>query len=102
VCSWVHVAVGWLGELLVSQHLVLETNKAGFHAHVGSPVSKNVEAGLDVAVALVYRWDVDLRGELDDGWSDGVILAAFESQEVDTVVVVGAWGTNDRAIPVSE
>lgn len=100
-CS-VHVTVGWLRSLLVLDHLVLESDKASLDRVVWFPVLEACESGGHLAGGLVDRWHVDLGSELEGGWLSWVVLAGLNEQEVDSVIHVSVWGSDDGSVPLSE
>ena len=59
-CS-VHVTVGGLIHILVSNHLVLEADQGLFHVVVALPVCENAELGwLNLSISLVHAGQVNL------------------------------------------
>ena len=90
-------------EVLVGDHLVLEADEDLFHVVFTLPVRENVELrGLNLAIALVHAWHVDLGTERDLGGLRRVVRTASNGQEVDAVVIFGVRRSNDSALPLSE
>ena len=87
----------------MSQHLVLKADEDLLHVVLCLPSYEHAElGGLDLPVSLVHARKIDSGGEADLGGLHGVVRAALDRQEVDTVVVIRVCGTDDGAIPVSE
>ena len=62
-CS-VHIPISRLGKILVSDHLILQTNQNFFHVIFSLPVGEDVELrGLHSAILLIDTRKVDLRCE---------------------------------------
>ena len=98
----VHVTIGGLGQLLISDHFVLEADEHLLQGVAAVPVGEEREALCDGAGALVHGRNVALRVELDSGRTRGVVLAAADRQHVDAVVEVGVGRADDGAVPVRE
>ena len=102
-CS-VHGAIGWLFETLVGDHLLLQGNEGVLHAAAGwGPVSQVTVLGeVNLAILLVHTWDVDAGVEFDTWWLTWIVFTAHNAQEVDAVLELGVWWTNNGTVPVGE
>ena len=58
--------------------------------------------GVYLSVGLVDEWQVNLGRKPYFGRLVGVIGAALDVQEVDTVVIVGVGWSDDSSVPIGE
>lgn len=84
-------------------HLFLEFDENLFHVVLLSPLGEDVEfVGLDLSVLLIHAGKIGLGEEVHLGSLSGVVGAALDAQEIDTVVEVSVSRANNGAIPLSE
>ena len=97
-----HVTIGWLSESLVLFHLVEEADEGLLHGVLWAPVGEHVELGLNLTVALVNAWQVDLRLEFNSWWGLWVVLSALNCHHVNSIVEGSANWSNDGSVPLGE
>lgn len=92
-----------MGELLVSNHLILQAYKDFLHGVLCSPVCKNTELVIiDLSIGLVNRRKIDFGIKADFRGLFGIVRTAFDCEEVDAVIEVSVGRPNDSSIPISE
>lgn len=90
-------------EFLVVDHLVLQGNKHFFHGILLLPLYEHRElASFDGAVALVDTWQVNFASELYLRLDLGVLGSALDSKEVNSVIEVSVWGSDNGTVPFGE
>lgn len=98
----VHLSISGLCQFLVGRHFLPEGVQHFLHVTVCVPSAERFDfADVDSALTVNAR-EVNLGHECDCGRSIGVLSAADDRQHVDAVVEIGAWWSDDRAVPVSE
>lgn len=98
-----HIAISWLGKLLIRLHFVLESDQDLLKGVSWVPGVEHVELGdLNYSVILVYAWQVNLGSELDGWWLCWVVISASDVEHVNSIVKVRIWWPNDCSIPLSE
>jgi hypothetical protein len=59
-------------------------------------------ASFDGAVALVDTWQVDFASELYLRLDLGVLGSALDIKEVNSVIEVSVWGSDNGTVPLGE
>ena len=101
--SVIGLTVCGLGKFLVGNHLILEADQEFFHGIFCLPLSKDTELSwLYLSVVGVHTWNVHLWEETHIWVLGRIVGAAFDCQEIDTIIKVSVGRSDDCSIPLSK
>ena len=99
----VHIAISGLVEVLVGNHLVLDSDEHFLDSGFAVPVLQEGELwGFQSTVWLVNWWEVALGCEFHGHGSIRVLRSANDLDEVNAVVEFGVGWADNGTVPVGE
>ena len=98
----IHFSVGWLGELLICIHFILQANQDCFQCVGTIPWVEHLEVVGHHSVALIDTWDVYFGVKLDLWCLGWIVFAADDCKHVYPIIEVGARWAYDGSVPVGE